>query len=287
MTIIQKAGDMMYVLQIQYLRMLSDTPIHTSVIPPGHEYAWYNIRTCTSDEGNFYLPSLFDSHRTATRLVPGTLEILCEWSQKGNWTRSSDELTAYFMLVKTILDMTSSNGTVILVQRLSRTLILELSTERNLSKSLMRRMIALLCTPVFSYLPRVRRRLDRHSIESCTRILSSTAPFAILALHRLVQRCETGNIPDPETDSISLKDADDDIVTDYEDAQLSAVDDLPPIPAPDPPEPAASCIDDGQKPISTPERRTKENVTQISPGTQAALETLAACNIEPEDLELS
>jgi hypothetical protein len=47
----------------------------------------------------------------------------------------------------------------------------------------------------------------------------------------------------PETDSISLKDADDDIVTDYEDAQLSAVDDLPPIPAPDPPEPAASCID--------------------------------------------
>ena len=56
------------------------------------------------------MPSLFGSRTTAIRRVPGTLEVLCEWSQKDLQATSSDETIAYFMLVKIILELASSKG---------------------------------------------------------------------------------------------------------------------------------------------------------------------------------
>jgi hypothetical protein len=77
-----------------------------SIIPPGHTYAWYNISTCISDEGCFYMPTLLESQKLETRTVPGTLEVLLNWGTGPQRADSASEVIAYFMLVIVITDLT-------------------------------------------------------------------------------------------------------------------------------------------------------------------------------------
>jgi hypothetical protein len=77
-----------------------------SVIPPGHEFAWYNIRSCISDEGYFYVPRLFNSHQQEGLHTPGTLEILCVWPMSELEATHSGQIIAYFMLVNVMIQIT-------------------------------------------------------------------------------------------------------------------------------------------------------------------------------------
>ena len=158
-------------------------------------------------------------------------------------------------------------------------------------------MIGLLCAPVFSYLPRTARLLNRYNLENCTRVFTSTAPFAILALRRLVRRCETGAIAEPKMDSVTLEEADEDIVTDYEDADDTSSRNPSPslashtaVAAEDDTENVSETVpvaagQEGDPVSDTVEVGDAEDTTPVAGGTQEALLVLASCEIRPEDLD--
>jgi hypothetical protein len=78
-------------------------------------------------------------------------------------------------------------------------------------------MVGLLSMPVFAYLPRVQKSaLQAEQLNDCSKVLAWTAPFAVLALYRCVQRCNSDTALDIEADSMELEEADDGIVTDME-----------------------------------------------------------------------
>ncbi|KAJ9095718.1 hypothetical protein QFC21_005590 [Naganishia friedmannii] len=182
--VIQKAGDLI-------------------VIPPGHDFGWYNIRSCVSDEGYFYVPKFFDSYRIGDTYAPGTLEILAIWPSGEREARDSREIIAYFVLVNIIVQMTRG-------PRGPR------------FKLLLRRLVGLLSMPVFAYLPRVRETpLEPDALDNCTRVLAWTAPFAALALYRCTQLYGSDTPIDDEADSLTLDEADDAIVTDMEEFEGS------------------------------------------------------------------
>jgi hypothetical protein len=70
-----------------------------SVVPPGFEYSWYNIRTCVSDEGQFYTHSTLATKRVDGRLVLGSLDILLEKSDTMFGPSTYHAVVVYFMKV--------------------------------------------------------------------------------------------------------------------------------------------------------------------------------------------
>jgi hypothetical protein len=78
---------------------------------------------------------------------------------------------------------------------------------------LIQRLIRLLTTPVFAYLPSHREsRLPLPDPNLCTKILAWTAPFATLALKRLLQLWASGKPIDVEEDSIGVEESDESIM---------------------------------------------------------------------------
>jgi hypothetical protein len=67
------------------------------------------------------------------------------------------------------------------------------------------RLISLLTSPVFSYLPRSRYRLEVQALQECARVFAWTTPLAAVSLYRLVRICRNQPI-DSRTDSVSMKD---------------------------------------------------------------------------------
>jgi hypothetical protein len=77
----------------------------------------------------------------------------------------------------------------------------------------MQGLIRLLTTPVFAYLPTHRAtELPLPDPSLCTKILAWTAPFATLALKRLLQLWTSGKSIDVEEDSIGVEESDDSIM---------------------------------------------------------------------------
>jgi hypothetical protein len=187
-----------------------------SVVPPGHDYAWYNIRTCVSDEGHFYVPRLFESRRTKFHNTPGTLEVLGICSLGELQASNCDQIIAYFMIVTLMLEMTEQPSECLTrhQQRYADSFPRFLGS--NLTKSMLQKMAGVLCMPVFAWLPRIREALELQEVDQCTRVLAWTAPFATLALYRCFQRCESESELHQEADSMDLQEADDAIVTDME-----------------------------------------------------------------------
>lgn len=138
----------------------------------------------------------------------------------------------------------------------------------------MQRMAGLLCAPVFTYLPPVRHKLDHITLDVCTRILANTAPFATLALYRLIRRCETGTELDLETDSTSLISADEEILTDYENF------DFPPTQPPAPTH-VSDSVAAPTSPVRNVDKPSQPNGHQED---REHLLAFAACEISSQDL---
>jgi hypothetical protein len=80
--------------------------------------------------------------------------------------------------------------------------------------------------PVFGYLPTCRQEKGRLPDPMlCTKVLAWTAPYAAVALHRILQLCTKNAIVDIEADSMSLKDADESI-EEYPVPTLEGIDDF-------------------------------------------------------------
>jgi hypothetical protein len=76
----------------------SSSPV-ISVVPPGYEYSWYNIRTSISDEGHFYAYSNLVSRRVDGQLTLGSLDILLERSKQAFGPCTHEAVIVYFMIV--------------------------------------------------------------------------------------------------------------------------------------------------------------------------------------------
>ena len=153
------------------------------VIPPGCQYAWYNIRACISHQGHFYVPDMFESYKGENGKVFGTLQILQECQPVDLDTGDCQEIIAYFVLVKVLLWM----------------------MEQGQPATWFSRAIKVLNMPVFAYLPRVSgAKLFTAQLEYATRVLSWTSPFATLALYRVIQQRTTDEDVDIEVDSLPL-----------------------------------------------------------------------------------
>jgi hypothetical protein len=135
-------------------------------------------------------------------------------------------------------------------------------------KGVLYRIAALLSTPVFAYLPRVRQSsLSKEELDDCTRILAWTAPFAILALYRCITRCQTDCEVDIEADSMDLEEADEGIVTDHE--EFGSI--------PEPPVVPTHVSQVGLNEARESEQRDENLVDDISQFSMSA--------IQPEDLD--
>lgn len=166
------------------------------VIPPGCHYAWYNIRSCISDEGHFYASKLLPTFEFRDKLFPGTLDLLLESQSTDLDTERFSDAISYFLLVKVMLSTLH---------------------EHRRHNSVLDSFIGVLCMPVFAYIPRNRHdRLNSKSLQTCANILAWTSSFATLALHRCIQ-ARRGIRLDVEGDSSALMDASEDAVEGEED----------------------------------------------------------------------
>ncbi|KAI5448767.1 hypothetical protein NCC49_000575, partial [Naganishia albida] len=166
------------------------------IIPPGHEYAFYNIRSCVSDEGNFYMISFLRSYEKESRLhVPGTMEILLARPGGRFEANIIEEVIAYFVLVCMMtVRCIGASGT-------------DWTDDAS-------DFVSLLTLPVFAYLPRIpQEELSKEQIDFCTKVLAWTAPFAALVLHRSLRHCR-GRALDINKDSVDCAIADKNIPVD-------------------------------------------------------------------------
>jgi hypothetical protein len=159
------------------------------VIPPGCEYAWYNIRSCISDQGHFYIPSLLASVKGEVGEVPGTMEILTYTKPERNHTNDGKTIIAYYVLVRYFLSNLASRPTE----------LDEIAVD----------IVELLSAPVFNYLPIVQGRHFPARLLFATRVLAWTAPFATFALCRCIELTQDGIPVNPIRDSMTLEEAED------------------------------------------------------------------------------
>ncbi|KAJ9116278.1 hypothetical protein QFC22_004718, partial [Naganishia vaughanmartiniae] len=80
-----------------------------------------------------------------------------------------------------------------------------------------RHIVRLLSLPVFTYLPREDTEVSRDDLEHCVKVLAWTGPFAAVVLNRCIQSAAGHSVlQEPWEDSVTLKEAEDAIVTDVE-----------------------------------------------------------------------